>query len=77
MNLLVICTEQTHNLRSSNIKDRLVIPRRVRQTFAARSFSIVGPTLWNKLPNPIKNSNNLGIFKKISTFLFANGDFSE
>ena len=46
MNLLVRCTEWTHNLRSSNIKDRLVIPRTVRQTFAATSFSIVGLTLW-------------------------------
>ena len=54
MNLLVRCTEWTHNLRSSNIKDRLVIPRTVRQTFASRSFSMAGPTLWNRLPNHIK-----------------------
>ena len=78
MNLLVRCNEWTHNLRSSNIKDRLVIPRTVRQTFAARSFSILGPTLWNKLPNHIKNSNSLDIFKKnLKTFLFTNGDFSK
>ena len=38
----------------------------VRQTFAARSFSIAGPTLRNKLPNHIKNSNSLDIFKKKS-----------
>ena len=78
MNLLVRCTKQTHNLRSSNIKDRLVIPRTVTQTFAARSFIVGGPTLWNKLPNHIKSSNSLDIFKKnLKTFLFANGDFSE
>ena len=51
MNLLVRCTELTHNLRSSNIKDGLVIPRTVRQTFASRSFSVAAPTLWNRLPN--------------------------
>ena len=78
MNLLVRCTKWTHNLGSSNINDRLVIPRRIRQTFTARSFSIVGQTLWNKLPNHIKNNNSLDIFKKtLKTFLFANGDFSE
>ena len=79
MDLLERCTKQTHNLRSSNIKDRLVIPRTVRrQTFAARSFSVAGLTLWNKLPNHIKNSNCLDIFKKnLKTFLFANGDFLE
>ena len=64
MNLLVRCTKWTHNLRSSNKEDRLVIPRTVGQTFAVRSFSIVGPTLWNKLPNHIKNSNYLDIFQK-------------
>ena len=64
MNLLVRCTEWTHNLRSSNIKDRLVIPRTIRQTSASRSFSIAGPTLWNRVPNHIKDSNNLDIFKK-------------
>ena len=78
MDLLVRCTEWTYNLRSSNIKDRLVIPRIARQTFAARSFSMVGPTLWNKLPNHIRNSNSLDIFKKsLKTFLFAIGDFLE
>ena len=54
MNLLVRCTELTHNLRCSNIKYRLVIPRTVRQMFASRSFSVAGLTLWNRLPNHIK-----------------------
>ena len=66
MNLLVRCTELTYNLRSSNIKDRLVIPRTVRQTFTPRSFSVAGPTLWNRLPNCIKNSKSLDLFKKNS-----------
>ena len=78
MNLLVRCTEQTHNLRSSNTIDKLVIPRTVRQMFAARSFSVAGLTLGNKLPNYIKDSNSLDIFKKnLKKFLFAKGDFSE
>ena len=76
MHLLVRCTEWTHSLRSSNIKERLVIPRTVRQTFALSSFSIAGPTLWNRLPNHIKDRNSLDIFKKNhKTILFANGNF--
>ena len=78
MNLLVRCTKWTHNFRSSNTIDKLVIPRTVRQTFAARSFSVAGLTLWNKLPNYIKNSNSLDIFQKnLKTFLSTKGDFSE
>ena len=78
VNLLVRCTRNTHNLRSSNIKDRLDIPRTVRQTFAARPFSMAGPTLWNKLPNHIKDGHSLDIFKKnLKVFLFAKGDFLE
>ena len=77
MNLLVRYTKWTH-LRSSNTMDRLVIPRTVRQTFAARSFSVAGLTLWNKLLNYIMDSNSLDIFKKnLKTFLFTNSDFSE
>ena len=78
INLLVRCTAWTHNLRFSNSIDRLVIPRRVGQTFTARSFSVAGLTVWNKLPNYIKDSNSLDIFKKnLKKFLFTNGDFSE
>ena len=48
----------------------------VRQTFASRSFSVAGPTLWNRLPNHIKDSNSIDIFNKnLKTFLFANGNF--
>ena len=55
-NLLVRCPELTHNLRSNNIKDKLIVPKTVRQTFASRSFSVVGLILWNRLPyhiNPV------------------------
>ena len=61
-NLLVRCPEPTHNLRLN----KLIVPKTARQTFASRSFSVVGPTLWNRLPNHIKSSNSLELFKKTS-----------
>ena len=56
--------------------DRLVIPKTLRKTFASRSFSIMGPILWNRLPNSVKDKGNIDIFKKkLKTFLFTNNDF--
>ena len=58
-------------LRSNSDHKSLVVPRTRRQTFASRSFSVVGPTLWNSLPNTIKQSNTLDVFKtKLKTHLF-------
>ena len=75
-NFLLRCPETSRALRSSNIKDCLVIPRTVRKTSAVKSFSVVGPTLWNNLPNFIKEGNNIDEFKrKLKTFLFVNKDF--
>ena len=58
-------------LRSNRDLKFLMVPRTRRQTFAARSFSVAGPTLWNFLPNTIKQSNTLDCFKvKLKTHLF-------
>ena len=57
--------------RSNRDHKSLVVPRTRRHTFASRSFSAVGPTLWNSLPNTIKQSNTLEVFKtKLKTHLF-------
>ena len=61
-NILIRCQETSQTLRSSNIKDCLVIPQTVRKTFAVRSFSVVAPMLWNNLPNYIKDNNNVEEF---------------
>ena len=63
-NVLIRCPVTSRTLRSSDIKDHLVIPHKAKKTFAVRSFSVVGPTLWNNLPNYIKDSNNVDEFKK-------------
>ena len=58
-------------LRSNRDHKSLVVPQTKRQTFASRSFSVVGPMLWNSLPNTIKQSNSLDVFKtKLKTYLF-------
>ena len=58
-------------LRSNRDHKSLVVPQTRRQAFASRSFSVVGPMLWNSLPNTIKQSNTLDVFKtKLKTHLF-------
>ena len=70
--LLIRCPEATHTLRSNSIIDRLVILQTVRKTFASRSFIIMVPVLCNRLPNHMKDSGNVDLFKKtLKTFLFV------
>ena len=47
------------------------IPRVKRESFANRSFSVMGPRLWNDIPNDVKQCINVETFKKeLKTFLF-------
>ena len=49
----------------------LTVPRTKHKTFADRSFSVIGPKLWNNLANSIKPIDNLDSFKtKLKTHLF-------
>ena len=49
----------------------LDIPRVKKETFAARSFSVYGPRLWNSLPTHIQSLDQLSHFKKhLKTFLY-------
>ena len=74
-NLLTRCLQTTHTLQSNNIIDRFVIPRTLRKTHF-QILSVMGPVLWNRLPNSVKDSCNIDIFKKkLKTFLFTNNDF--
>ena len=41
------------------------------KTFAARSFRVAGPTLWNSIPDELRCIVDPNVFKKlIKTFLF-------
>ena len=59
------------NLRSAN-KSLLQMPVKVKtHTYGQRSFSYAAPRLWNSLPEEIKNSNTIDLFKSaLKTFLF-------
>ena len=51
-----------HNI--SNIK-QLEVPFNRKRTQGDRGFIFTGPSYWNKLPNYIKEAENLGKFKKL------------
>ena len=70
-NLLIQHPGARQGLRSQSMVKRLVVPRVQRSTFAARSFSHVGPLWWNQLPNDIKSIESQGQFKKhLKSLLF-------
>ena len=69
----------------SDMISRYTPPRRLRssstiqlehkkynlKTYGHRSFSVIAPELWNSLPPPIRNSENLSSFKSsLKTYLF-------
>ena len=61
----------TRSLRSTMDHSLLVIPRTKCKTFAARSFSVAAPSLWNGLPKDIRESNTLLSFKRdLKTHLY-------
>ena len=57
-------------LRSSGDSTRLAIPR-TNRSFGDKSFSVLGPTLWNNLPKSVRAAPNVQCFKKLlKTHLF-------
>jgi hypothetical protein len=60
----------SRTLRSSS-KNLLVKPRFSLKSCGGRSFALAAPSLWNELPQEIKNCATLSSFKKqLKTFLF-------
>ena len=57
-------------LRSTNDYKRLIVPYVSKQTFAARSFSMMGSSTCNNLPKTLDLALVLNILRKILTFLF-------
>ena len=67
--LLTINETNDRQLRSSSQYRRLIVSSVRLQTFAARSFSVTAPGLWNSIPNYIKQSSRLDHFKtNLKTF---------
>ena len=71
-NLLREAPKSNYRLRSSDQESiSLTVPFTHNSTFADRSFSVYGPKLWNALPDNIKCSSSIAIFKaKLKTHLF-------
>ena len=46
-------TPKRRGLHSEEDTSKLEIPQTTKKTFAARSFSVLGPTLWNTLPSKL------------------------
>jgi hypothetical protein len=60
----------TRSLRSQQ-QDLLQVPKARLVTGGDRAFAVIGPKLWNSLPQDIKESNTVNTFKmKLKTFLF-------
>ena len=51
-------------LRSEEDTTRLLVPKTSRKIFAACSFSVLGPELWNTLPRKLHKIDNYATFKK-------------
>ncbi len=72
-NLLTLAPVGRSGLRSNEQYRRLLVPFTKLKTFAARSFSCIGPYWWNRLPNHIRQHNDINLFKKdLKTYLFTN-----
>ena len=70
-NLLITYVPRREGPRSEDIIDRLIVPRIEKKTFADRAFSVVGPKVWNSLPNDVKSQKDTKhLMKSLKTHLF-------
>ena len=51
-------------MKSVTKSNLLKIPHTTRKTFAVRSFSVIGPEIWNNLPDKLRKLDNYLAFKK-------------
>jgi len=58
-------------LRSAN-RNCLTVPRCRLSTYGCRAFDYAGPTVWNSLPDELRNSDSFDSFKRFTkTILFS------
>src|SRR6218665_2071121 len=70
--LVTPCTalQSRRGLRSASKGDFVV--KRTNLKFGNRMFEVAGPAGWNSLPEPIRRSSSINIFKtKLKTYLFS------
>jgi len=58
-------------LRSAN-RNCFAVPRCRLSTYGCRAFDYAGPTVWNLLPDELRNSDSFDSFKRfMKTILFS------
>jgi hypothetical protein len=67
----LLTTKSSWKVTRSASKYLLCVPFTKHKTFADRSFSVAGPRMWNRIPEDVKNSKTLDLFKSyLKTYLF-------
>ncbi len=67
---LLSCYNPSRSLRSQN-SGLLVVPR-IEKSTKGRAFSYLAPKLWNRLPDNVRGSDTLSLFKsRLKTHLFS------
>jgi len=70
---LLNCAPLSHRARrASSYRNRLAVPS-VKLSIGSQLLSVSGPTLWNALPDYLRNpALSIDVFKRyLKTFLFA------
>ena len=53
------------NRTSNRLKHNIYTPKHYQATFGTKSLRVLGPKLWNTLPENIKSADSLPIFKRL------------
>jgi len=59
----VASAESRRRLRSASLAD-LIVPATQHTTMGDRAFAVTAPRVWNSLPNAIRRSSSLTVFKR-------------
>ena len=71
VDLLTRKIPRREGLWSNDRTSQLEVPATTRETFAARPFSVLGPQLWNTLPDWLQNIDSYSSFKQnLKIFLY-------
>ena len=63
--------KRSHNLMADTLANYAALVMRTRTQLDKRSFSIYGPSIWNKIPPHIRNLHSAAAFcKALETYLF-------
>ena len=71
VDLLTRKVPRRERLCSNERTSQLEVPATTRKTFAARAFSVLGPQLWNQLPDHLQQTDSYVSCKhNLKTFLY-------